>query len=179
MNKFDAFISVHKLNLIYQGLNKCFIDDWENIVSLGGLTFPQTKLLTILLENGQSNMSQLSEKGFWHMSTVTELVNRMEKEGYLSKCIDQIDKRIVRVEITNKGKESLENTKMLYFNNSKIFNALINMNKEDLDKACDTLCNICKGVKGIEGHCKMEETLESFENFSYEEMIKSIGPVEF
>lgn len=175
MDKTQAYICVHKLNLIHQGLNKCFVDDWENIVSLGGLTFPQTKLLIILKENGQCNMSKLSEKGFWHMSTVTELVSRMEKEGYVSKYIDQVDKRVVMVKITSKGIEALDNTELLYFNNSKIFNALLKMDKEDMDKACDVLCKVCKNVKGIEGRCKMEENLESFENFSYDEMIKRFG----
>lgn len=164
MNKEEALISVHKLNYVYLAMNKCFVDDWEKIVQLGGITYPQSKLLIILKENGQSTMSQLAEKGYWHMSTVTELANRMEKEKLVQKHIDQIDKRVVRVDITEKGIKTLDNTKRLYYRNSDIFNALIGMNKQDLDVAFDVFSKICKNTKGIEGPCMLSIAMESIEH---------------
>lgn len=164
MDKEAALISVHKLNYVYLAMNKCFVDDWEKMVQMGGLTYPQTKLLIILKESGQSTMSQLAEKGFWHMSTVTELANRMEKDKLVEKHIDQIDKRVVRVDITEKGIQTLNNTKRLYYKKSDIFNALIGMDKQELDAAFDTFSKICKNTKGIEGPCMLSIALDSVEH---------------
>lgn len=164
MDKEAAVISIHKLNYVYLAMHKCVIDDWEKIVQLGGLTYPQTKLLIILRESGQSTMSQLAEKGFWHMSTVTELVNRMDKEGMVKKQIDHIDKRVVKVNITEKGLETLNNTKRLYYKNSDIFHALLDMDKKELDVAFNTFAKICRSTKGIEGPCVLSIALEKIEN---------------
>ncbi|MEA4961933.1 MarR family winged helix-turn-helix transcriptional regulator [Lutispora sp.] len=164
MNKEDALISLHKLNYVYLATNKCVIDDWEKIVQLGGLTYPQTKLLIILKEGGQATMSQIAERGLWHMSTVTELVNRMDKEDLLRKQIDQIDKRVVKVDITEKGVEVLNHTKRLYFKNSDIFKGLLSMDKKDLDAAFDVFASICRNTKGVVGPCGLTTALETAEN---------------
>lgn len=164
MDKEAALISLHKLNYVYLAVNKCFIDDWEKIVQMGGLTYPQAKLLIILKEGGQSTMSQIAERGLWHMSTVTELVNRMDKEDLVSKRIDQIDKRVVKVDITEKGVEVLNHTKRLYFRNSDIFRGLLAMDKKDLDAAFDVFAKICRNTKGVVGPCGLTTALEMVEH---------------
>ena len=164
MTREEAVVCIHKLNYIYLSLNKCMIDDWEKIVQLGGLTYPQSKLLIILRENGECTMSMIAEKGLWHMSTVTELVNRMDKEGYVEKQIDQMDKRVVRVRITQKGIDVLDSTKRLYYKNSDVFNALLNMDKKDLDNSFDIIVKVCKNIKHVTGPCPLSDYMEKIEN---------------
>lgn len=163
MTREEAVITIHKLNFLYLSLNKCMIDDWEKIVQLGGLTYPQAKLLIILTECGECTMSTIADKGFWHMSTVTELVNRMEKEGYVGRKIDQIDKRVVKVHITQKGREVLDNTKRLYYKHSDAYNALLSMDKKDLDNAFDIITKVCKNIKHIDGPCPLSIYMEKAE----------------
>lgn len=164
MDREEAVKSIHKLNYVYLAMNKCLIDDWEKIVQFGGLTYPQAKLLIILRENGECTMSMIAEKGLWHMSTVTELVNRMEKEGYVKKQIDHIDKRVVRVHITQQGIDILDNTKKLYYKYSDAFNALLDMDKKELDAAFETIAKVCKNIKHITGPCPLSIALEKAEH---------------
>lgn len=164
MDKEEAVISIHKLNYVYLAMNKCLTDDWEKIFQMGGLTYPQSKLLIILRETGECTMSKIAEKGLWHMSTVTELVNRMEKEGYIEKAIDLIDKRVVNVRITQKGIDVLDNTKKLYYKHSDAYNALLNLDKEELDAAFDTIAKVCRNIKHITGPCPLTMALEKAEH---------------
>ena len=55
--------------------------------------------------NGMT-VSQLASIGSLAPHTVTEIINRMEKAGLVKKKKDSIDKRVVRIELTELGKNT-------------------------------------------------------------------------
>ena len=60
-------------------------------------------VMKLLFENGACNMSELARRVGRTKSTMTVLVNKLEKEGYVRKISDPEDSRGVLVELTSKG----------------------------------------------------------------------------
>ena len=82
-----------------------------------GLEITVTQMHTLLLINSLSGckMSDLSEALGVTMGNVTSMIDRLIKEDLVKRCEDDSDRRIVRIELTKKGrgtaKTILENRK--------------------------------------------------------------------
>lgn len=118
------------INLV-RGLNKAIDDDCRISASKVGVTVSQQHLLCILsFENG-STLSDISEYGLWHLSTVMDLVDRMERAELVRKEVDKKDARTKRVYITEKGQEALSaSNKNLA--NFKFLNIIESLHTEEL-----------------------------------------------
>ncbi|KAF2955763.1 MarR family transcriptional regulator [Marinitoga sp. 38H-ov] len=66
------------------------------------ITSSQWMLLGALLKNGRMTMSELSNYIGLSNSTVSGIVDRLEKQGYIKRIRDDNDRRKVFVEITEK-----------------------------------------------------------------------------
>ncbi|MEG6616012.1 MarR family transcriptional regulator [Peptococcaceae bacterium 1198_IL3148] len=135
------------LNLI-RGLHKAIDEDWRKAAAKSGLTVSQQHLLWILnFENG-STLSEISEYGLWHLSTVMDLVERMEKAGLVHKEVDQSDARTKRVYITDKGREVLNSTAKR-IDNYKFLDVVYNERTKDLlAERINMLYNLNKAFHG-------------------------------
>ena len=69
-----------------------------------GITGPQLWVLRTVFKDGELPLGELSQKMYLHPSTITGVVNRLEKKGYVSRDRDQEDRRVVMVQLTPKGK---------------------------------------------------------------------------
>jgi DNA-binding MarR family transcriptional regulator len=69
-----------------------------------GITGPQLWVLKTVFKDGGLPLGELSQKMYLHPSTITGVVNRLEKKGYVSRDRDQEDRRVVMVQLTPKGK---------------------------------------------------------------------------
>jgi DNA-binding MarR family transcriptional regulator len=69
-----------------------------------GITGPQLWVLKTVFKDGGLPLGELSQKMYLHPSTITGVVNRLEKKGYVSRGRDQADRRVVMVQLTPKGK---------------------------------------------------------------------------
>lgn len=69
-----------------------------------GITGPQLWVLKTVFQNGGLPLGELSQKMYLHPSTITGVVDRLEKKGYVSRDRDQEDRRVVMVQLTPKGK---------------------------------------------------------------------------
>jgi MarR family transcriptional regulator, organic hydroperoxide resistance regulator len=69
-----------------------------------GITGPQLWVLKTVFKDGELPLGELSQKMYLHPSTITGVVNRLEKKGYVSRDRDQEDRRVVMVQLTPKGK---------------------------------------------------------------------------
>jgi DNA-binding MarR family transcriptional regulator len=69
-----------------------------------GITGPQLWVLKTVFKNGGLPLGELSQKMYLHPSTVTGVVDRLEKKGYVSRDRDPEDRRVVMVQLTPKGK---------------------------------------------------------------------------
>lgn len=67
------------------------------------ITPPQFAALLELLEHGDMTTSELSNRMFLACSTVTDLLDRMERNELVVRQKDEKDKRIVRIHVLEKG----------------------------------------------------------------------------
>jgi DNA-binding MarR family transcriptional regulator len=91
-----------------QSLRRIFkaIQDYSQEVSQEfGITGPQLWALKTISADGSLPLGELSNKMYLHPSTVTGVVDRLEKKGYVVRDRGQEDRRVVEVKLTPKGKE--------------------------------------------------------------------------
>lgn len=72
------------------------------------ITPPQFTALLILLDQDNLTISELSEKMYLACSTVTDLLDRMEKNLLVIRVKDEKDRRISRVKVLEKGYKVLD-----------------------------------------------------------------------
>ncbi len=93
---------------IMQSLRRIFkaIQDYSQEVSQKfGITGPQLWALKTLAANGSLPLGQLSKMMYLHPSTITGVVDRLEKKGYVARSRINEDRRVIMVQLTPKGKK--------------------------------------------------------------------------
>ena len=70
-----------------------------------GLTGPQLTVLKLLDTLGDVSLSSLSERIRAQNSTVTGIIDRMEREGLVLRERSTSDRRVVYIRLTDKGRE--------------------------------------------------------------------------
>ncbi len=91
---------------IMQSLRRIFkaIQDYSHEVSgKFGITGPQLWALKTISQNESLSLKDLSERMYLHPSTITGVVDRLEKKGYVARKRDQADRRVIYVELTAEG----------------------------------------------------------------------------
>ena len=73
-----------------------------------GLTGPQLTVIKILEELGDLSLSGLSARIKAKNSTVTGIIDRMEREGLVERKRSEADRRIVLIRLTDKGHDLAE-----------------------------------------------------------------------
>lgn len=86
-------------------LNKCY-----------GLTVPQIICLYEIYEKGVITLSVLSKKVYLSMSTLVGVIDRLEEKGFVNRTRDSKDRRIIFIDITEKGKEFVSSSPYLLHN---------------------------------------------------------------
>ena len=76
-----------------------------------GLTYTQYVVFMVLWEQESLNVGQLGEILSLDAGTLTPLLKRLEKEGYVTRMRSEEDERITIVSITDKGNELKEKCK--------------------------------------------------------------------
>jgi DNA-binding MarR family transcriptional regulator len=92
---------------IMQSLRRIFkaIQDYSSEVSdKFGITGPQLWALNTISENEGLPLGRLSKKMYLRPSTITGLIDRLEKRGYVVRKRGQRDRRVVKILLTPKGK---------------------------------------------------------------------------
>jgi DNA-binding MarR family transcriptional regulator len=93
---------------IMQSLRRIFkaIQDYSQEVSHKfGITGPQLWALKTLSTNGSLPLGQLSKMMYLHPSTITGVVDRLEKKGYVVRDRVHEDRRVVMVQLTPNGRK--------------------------------------------------------------------------
>ena len=85
------------------------IQDYSREVSGSfGITGPQLWALKTIAEHESLPLGELSRKMYLHPSTVTGVVDRLEAKGYAARDRDRGDRRVVRVRLTDAGRELIK-----------------------------------------------------------------------
>src|SRR4030067_1834392 len=89
-----------------QSLRRIFktVQDYsQEVYKKFGVTGPQLWDLKTISENGNLSLGELSKKMYLHPSTVTGVVDRLEKKGYVVSNRVEKDRRVIKVQLTPKG----------------------------------------------------------------------------
>src|SRR5262245_34697665 len=73
-----------------------------------GLTGPQLSVVKLLETFGDLSLSSLSDRIKAQNSTVTGIIDRMEREGLVRRERSEADRRVVLIRLTNKGRSIAE-----------------------------------------------------------------------
>ena len=93
---------------IMQSLRRIFkaIQDYFQAISKKyGITGPQLWALKTIAANGSLSLGELSKKMYLHPSTISGVVDRLEKKGFVVRDRGQEDRRVVKVQLTPQGKK--------------------------------------------------------------------------
>lgn len=112
----------------------------REILSDFSITVPQFSALQILISQGNMTIGELSQNMGLACSTITDLIDRMEKGELVSRQRDENDKRVVRINVLPKGYNILEEVlnKRIEFLNSKLVDFSYEQ-KNNLDKGLESL----------------------------------------
>lgn len=79
----------------------------KHLAKTSGLTAPQILLLQAVRKLEGAPVGQLAKEVSLSQATVTSILDRLEKKGYVERERSQIDKRKVHVQLTGQGNEML------------------------------------------------------------------------
>lgn len=87
-----AYSMVNALNRLYKHL----LNPLE-------LTYPQYLIMMVLWEQDGINMNAVSEKTYFDSGTLTPLMNKLNKKGFIHIEVDKLDRRNKNLYLTHKG----------------------------------------------------------------------------
>ncbi|OOE06391.1 MarR family transcriptional regulator [Anoxybacillus kestanbolensis] len=76
-----------------------------------GLTKPQFFILNLLSKRGKCTVSELADEMFVKPSAITTMIDRLYKSGFVLRDRDEEDRRVVYVQLSEKGKEMLQHAR--------------------------------------------------------------------
>ncbi len=77
----------------------------KELAKRADLTGPQLTVVKMLEQIGELSLSELSERIRAQNSTVTGIIDRMEREGLVTRERSKEDRRVVYIKLTDKGRE--------------------------------------------------------------------------
>lgn len=110
------------------------------------ITVPQFEALQYLIHHENMTIGELSQKMHLAFSTITDLIDRMEKADLVSRMKDPNDKRIVRLKVLPKGTDVIE--KVLSRRIEFLYGKLVSLTDEEKDKL-DTVLQTLYGVMKV------------------------------
>lgn len=75
----------------------------KEVARRANLTGPQLTVVKMLEQIGDLSLSELSERIRAQNSTVTGIIDRMEREGLVVRARSSEDRRVVKIKLTDKG----------------------------------------------------------------------------
>ena len=70
-----------------------------------GLTGPQLWAIKVIAKSAPIKVSELARRMYLHPATVVGIVDRLEARGLVSRTRSQEDRRVVEIDLTDKGKD--------------------------------------------------------------------------
>jgi DNA-binding MarR family transcriptional regulator len=80
----------------------------EDVLKEYGITGPQLWALRTIYLQGQLSMGELSRRMYLQMSTVSGVVDRLERRGYVERVREAPDRRVVKISLTAAGKRLVQ-----------------------------------------------------------------------
>ncbi len=104
----EAFLLDNQLCFRLYTASRLLTQAYHPLLSKYGLTYPQYLVLLVLWEKDAQPVNDIAKRLLLETNTVTPLLQRMEKEGILTRKKGQEDVRKMIVALTKKGKQLKE-----------------------------------------------------------------------
>lgn len=95
---------IERLSTVLYGLLVAGAERWARV----DLTMPQLKVLLILGERGSARVSWLAEQMAVSPPNITGILDRLERRGWITRTADRVDRRVVRVVLSEAGSEVIK-----------------------------------------------------------------------
>lgn len=106
----EMMLYTHRISQLSKALWKTIEKDWQNWIKPYGLNINEHHILIIIRNLEYATISQVSQYGVMHVSTVFNFAKKLESQGLLRMPKSEYDKRNTYLELTDKGKELLKET---------------------------------------------------------------------
>ena len=103
--KKEAFMLDNQLCFRLYTASRLLTQAYHPLLSEQGLTYPQYLVLLVLWEKDEQPVNDIAKRLLLETNTVTPLLQRMEKEGILTRAKGKKDARQMIVTLTRKGKD--------------------------------------------------------------------------
>ncbi len=100
----EAFLLDNQLCFRLYTVSRLLTQAYHPLLTGQGLTYPQYLVLLVLWEKDGQPVNDIARRLFLETNTVTPLLQRMEKEGILTREKGKKDARQMIVSLTQKGK---------------------------------------------------------------------------
>lgn len=139
-------------NMSIQMLFRCIVKETSKLLQKKYEEFDLTKSqidVLRVLGNAEEPMCQRDIQDALHVTnpTVTGLLNRMEKKGFIVRVTDKEDRRVHYIELTDKAKEFNKMTKDYFTELDKQIRH--GLTDKQMDQFQHTLAIILKNLKGV------------------------------
>jgi DNA-binding MarR family transcriptional regulator len=103
-NHITRDVEISEIMQSLRRIMKSLQDYSQTVFSHFGITGPQLWALKTINRLGSLSLGELSKRMYLHPSTISGVIDRLEKKGYLVRDRIENDRRVVRVRLTPKGK---------------------------------------------------------------------------
>lgn len=109
------------------------------------ITVDQCLVLLILNKHTEYSQKEIASLIFKDNASITRIIELMVKKEYLTRKINELDRRKFNLEITEKGKTTIELlAPVIELNRRTALNGLSTTEIEQLDKILDKIISNCK-----------------------------------
>ena len=126
MDSYDAM--AQRIIDVFGAIYRNLIRDEDDNVSVN--TNSQSALLSVLLRNGPTRMSDIGKLLKVSKPNITFLVDKLEEQNLISRENDKEDRRVINICLTEKGRKTIEDSKATL--HRKIIGKLSLLSGEDL-----------------------------------------------
>lgn len=139
-----------------------------------GVTLAERHLLIELIGCPSPTMGEIAERLLLDKSTISRLIAKSVKKGYIRCVTDEKDKRKRFLEMTEKGKQTLNAFEPIAFNQTK--QALLTLTEEEIETVYKGIALYAKGLRSSRIHEKLH--IESLGSQNVEDGVNHCKKIE-
>ncbi|QXJ32761.1 MarR family winged helix-turn-helix transcriptional regulator [Saccharolobus shibatae] len=98
------------------GLTRKINKDTDKALEQIGLSYFEFKVMCALEEEGKVPMSRIAEKYMLTKAGLTSIIDRLEEKELVRRVRSESDRRVIYVELTEKGREKLMESRKIFLN---------------------------------------------------------------
>ena len=144
MKKQDSSL---KLFVVLAKAYRAIIEQAEMDIKSKGLNLTDFAVLELLFHRGKQPMQKIGDKILMTSGSITYIVNKLEKKGYLVREASPNDRRVTYASISDQGRELLNSIFPAQW--EKLKTIMNGLNDEEKDTAIELLKKLGTTVKKI------------------------------